>query len=411
MDSKDNLNSFLSLGYFLDYKNPDISYDLKAIPVLKEELSQYSLEELQIKCKEIWYQTFEEVYQKGEHVVPISGGLDSRAILATLLEFTDASNISTYTFGTPKTYDYEIGNMVAKRFGTNHKSFSFNKYKFSTEKEVEVSQRIDHQTFLFHHPPLELLDQFYKDKMIWSGYIMDFIAGSYIPKNSENNIKLALDKVFLKDRYVKSINLTNSNINIPSLYTLPSGQVNKEHLSYEEQITIFNRLLKNSAPHILYKGFKYKIPVLDSKFFNFFMALGDEHRNDTNFYNIFLQREFPKAFSIPVKSKHGLQLTTSNTRLNIRKVKNKVIKSVNKYYPKLVHPHTNYMDFNYGIRSRKDLNDVIYSNIMDLKNRNIVDWIDIEDIYNSHMKKQANYADALIVLASLEIHLKAGKKI
>ena len=36
-----------------------------------------------------------------KHVVPLSGGLDSRGVLVTLLEFTEARNIKIYTFGTP----------------------------------------------------------------------------------------------------------------------------------------------------------------------------------------------------------------------------------------------------------------------------------------------------------------------
>ncbi len=35
---------------------------------------------------------------------------------------------------------------------------------------------------------------------------------------------------------------------------------------------------------------------------------------------------------------------------------------------------------------------------------------DIEEILNNHLTNKANYADALIVLTSLEIHLKRGVK-
>ena len=35
----------------------------------------------------------------------------------------------------------------------------------------------------------------------------------------------------------------------------------------------------------------------------------------------------------------------------------------------------------------------------------------IRKIWNKHQKKQGDFADALITLASLEIHLKNGRKI
>jgi len=73
-----------------------------------------------------------------KHVVPISGGLDSRAILASLLKFTEAANIYTYTFGTPSTFDYEIGNLIAKETGTMHTSFPLNDYIFSNNGEINL---------------------------------------------------------------------------------------------------------------------------------------------------------------------------------------------------------------------------------------------------------------------------------
>jgi len=48
---------------------------------------------------------------------------------------------------------------------------------------------------------------------------------------------------------------------------------------------------------------------------------------------------------------------------------------------------------------------------MDLKERKIIDWIDIDNIWKRHINKESDHADALITLASLEIHLKAGKSL
>ena len=71
----------------------------------------------------------------------------------------------------------------------------------------------------------------------------------------------------------------------------------------------------------------------------------------------------------------------------------------------------NYLDFNEKIRTKKDLKDVIINNVMDLTQRNIIEWIDIEKVLNNHLANKGNYADALIVLASLEVHLKSGMKL
>lgn len=71
----------------------------------------------------------------------------------------------------------------------------------------------------------------------------------------------------------------------------------------------------------------------------------------------------------------------------------------------------NYLDFNEKIRTKQDLRKVITSNVIDLKDRDIIEWRNIEEILNNHLTNKGNYADALIVLASLEIHLKNGLKI
>ena len=69
----------------------------------------------------------------------------------------------------------------------------------------------------------------------------------------------------------------------------------------------------------------------------------------------------------------------------------------------------NYIDFKEAIRNREDFRTIIYENIMDLNNRKIVDWINIEDIWKEHINYKIDHSKALMILASLEIHLKAGK--
>ena len=96
-------------------------------------------EEMIRRGKQKWLGVIDNLYNsRSEIVVPISGGLDSRAILSGLLEFTDASCIHTCTFGLPKTFDFEIGNRVAAFAGTKHTSFDLSQYTFDNEVLFEV---------------------------------------------------------------------------------------------------------------------------------------------------------------------------------------------------------------------------------------------------------------------------------
>ena len=71
---------------------------------------------------------------------------------------------------------------------------------------------------------------------------------------------------------------------------------------------------------------------------------------------------------------------------------------------------TNYIDFDAGLREREDLRSLIKENLYDLNKRGIVDWLNIDRIWHRHQHKKANHADALIMLASLEINLKFQEK-
>lgn len=50
----------------------------------------------------------------------LSGGLDSRAILGGLISAGLKDSIVTVTFGTPGTYDFDIGKKIATELGIKH---------------------------------------------------------------------------------------------------------------------------------------------------------------------------------------------------------------------------------------------------------------------------------------------------
>lgn len=83
--SQQKLNSFLKLGYFLDYNNQDISIDISNID--KQKYQDASENELIDIGSKLWKESINSNFISNQkHLVPISGGLDSRAILAGLLE-------------------------------------------------------------------------------------------------------------------------------------------------------------------------------------------------------------------------------------------------------------------------------------------------------------------------------------
>ena len=401
-----NLNSFLKFGYFLDYDNSNLRIDFSNLNSHKYiNCNEAELVDIGIH---LWNNAISEQFVSNEeNVVPLSGGLDSRAILGSLLRNTEARNINTYTFGTPGTYDYEIGNLVAKKVGTKHKKFSLNEYKYCQDELIEISKRIDHQTLLFLHPPVTEVDKLFENFTVWSGAIIDVYFGVHTHKLPATNIKDAINNFYRENIFVNSIDLSyDDNIAFDKFIDFDSSV--EGILSYELVLDLLNRQKKFIAPHVLMKGYKYKT-LLTKDLTDFASSIDEKYRFNQDLYKKMFIKDFPFLFSLPTKTNYGLPLQSNRFKTGFKKVKNFAEKQICKHYPLYTNRNINYIDFDSAIRTRRDIKSIIYNNIMDLKERKIVDWIDIDGIWKRHQDKQANHADALIVLASLEIHLKAGK--
>lgn len=398
-----NLNSFLSLGYFLDFNNNDVSIDLSNIDKTKYiNLRENELIEIGSK---LWRESISHNFKSNQkHLVPISGGLDSRAVLAALLEHTEAKNIYTYTFGTENTLDYDIGNQVAKKIGTNHTSFDLEKFIYTQNELEDISRRILHQTILFHHWPVWYVDKEFKGCTYWSGFLGETLTGSHLPDNESTNIEEAKAKFIIKNTYVKSLKISKKS----NFYNLiQSNFISQNNLTLDEQLDFQNRQTKFVAPIVLMRGYEYKVPFSHQPLINFMLSIPDIFRVDQNLYKKILLHSFPKEFSYKTKSNFGLPLGASKSIVLMKRVQGKILKTLKLSSGKGI----NYLNFNKKIRSKQDLKEIITNNVMDLRSRDIIDWIDIEEILKNHLSNKGNYADALIVLASLEIHLKSGMKI
>ena len=67
---------------------------------------------------------------------------------------------------------------------------------------------------------------------------------------------------------------------------------------------------------------------------------------------------------------------------------------------------TNYIDFNLALRKKEHFKSLIYNNLQELNHRNIVNWVDIDKLWDDHLSYAKNYGNALTLLASLEMNFK-----
>jgi len=349
----------------------------------------------------------------GMHIVPLSGGLDSRAILGGLLNAGLKNRIAMVTFGTPGTLDYEIGSYVAKRIGLRHEAIDLTRVKLDQEVLEKTIDEGGAWTYLIDSFYNRLISKrFGKDPTYWSGFMGDPLAGSHLLPTDSNSWREALDKFVKRNSFSRSIVLTPPGFR-PEDVLPQSPLLNESHLSYDEQLDFGIRQQCCIKPLVLPEGYDYRAPFLQPDWVNFILSVPRRYREYQFLYKEILKEAYPKLFSLPTKTNFGLPLDAPKWQLQLQQLTLRVRSAARRFFPSGswgAHPMTNYIDFDQGLRARKDLKNVVYENIQDLKRHGIIEWLDINEIWNRHQRKQANYADVLILLASLEINLKVQEK-
>lgn len=341
------------------------------------------------------------------HCVPLSGGLDSRAILSILREGVEASNIHTYTFGTPKTYDYEIGAVIANRAGTRHRQMDLTQTKWSIDSLIKTAKSQDAQTMLFHHIPYEWLHE-YKDHIIWSGYVGDAIMGGHRDQSPSANISVAKERYLYKRAESKSIALHNNQISGMMGY-IGNHMPDHKNLTADEKL-LLSEVGAITAPHIMPSGFAYETPFINSKVLGWAFALSSEDRLDRKAFKSMMRTYAPDLFDMPDKENWGLSHNVPAFAKLSRRIRNKILHMVQSYWPAIgwpPSPNMNFADYNMLIREKADLYTLIHETLQALEDRQIIDWINPLEYLDRHMKRQINCADALCILTSLEINLRA----
>ena len=73
-------------------------------------------------------------------------------------------------------------------------------------------------------------------------------------------------------------------------------------------------------------------------------------------------------------------------------------------------PNALYNDFNEGLRSSPDLRDLVRDAVDGLRRRGLCDWVDYDGLWKRHDRRTHDHADALIILASLELVLESREQ-
>jgi Asparagine synthase len=410
MDLNDaQIQSFLRLGYFFGYGPQRYPADLSRID--KAAYAQVPKRELIALGKHKLRESFEVLFQPGrsrEQVIPLSGGLDSRLILACLLEFTEARNIHTFTYGVPGSYDYDLGCRVAREAGTRHATYSLDSLTYHEDELLESSVQSHSQSILFHAPPLRELLRRYSESIIWSGYIGDLVAGSHLHKKPSSTAEEAKLRHLRGRAFVRSTKLYTWE-DSAFLPFIAGGDSDPHRLTRDEQVT-FAEVFRLIEPIVLMPGLEYRTPLINTPWMDFMLSVPNEFRFGEALMIEIACAAFPKLFGLPTKTTRGLPLGAHPMLVKLKQQSDRVLKVAHRLFPSIRYPCLIYDDFNEAIRQRRDAREIVLGNVERLKQRGVVPWVDFDGLRRNHLSRLRNHGDALITLASLELNLRARER-
>jgi len=401
------INSFLRFGYFCDYDKQLAPIDFSRID--KDSHEDVSWEDLVKLGVEKLNETFTELWQEGrQHVVPLSGGLDSRLILGALLEHTSANELCTYTYGLTGSYDFEISNSIAKRIGTQHLPIRLDEFAYSIQNEYLSAKRTDCQGVLFHHPPFEILDDHFPSGLFWSGYVGDAIAGSYLRSKPSTTLREAQLRHLQSRVFVRSIKLHRCT-DEDFLACMYEDHIDPEVLTLDEQVLFSEAATKFTAPLVLFSGYEFVTPLINTPWMDFILSVPNQYRYRQRLMIEVCRTAYPHLFSLPSANRLGHTFDASNRTVRSTFWINRVRKALHQFFPSVNWPNFQYYDFNEAARSNSSYRQILEKSINDLRDRGICDWVDFDGIWRRHDWRIGNHGDALVTLASLEIVLRAGE--
>jgi len=381
---------FITYGYDLDQKPHLHLEELISVNKIHEFIdSDHEIN----KLYKYWNNHIERIYKENKQItVPLSGGLDSRLILSSLLEFVPGNKINTFTFGSDGSLDLHIANKLATEYGTNHINYFLDKYNYNIEDELAYSKATTGNVLCFLHPPYREFSSRFKNDILISGVALDVFFGSHYSSYSSD--KNAIKQYLEKRKYI-DIGYTKTNI-IQNKNVEELGKVFGMSLILD----LDHRQLRFMANHICTDDLNWKT-MFSKDICQFAMEIPDKFKVNQQFYVDFIKKKYSKYFKIGVKNNfcYNINSNYKNIEILIRKIDIKLshIIGSNRYI--------NYINFEKRIIEDSNFKKLLKEQILDLKNRKIIENQIINQALNSIEIKEKCWP-LIHSLVSLEINLK-----
>ncbi len=359
---------------------------------------------------EAWHKAVEKrINDLDPVIIPLSGGMDSRAILAAALEVVPASKIVTFSYGNKGSYDLEIATKVAHTAGVNNIVIDSEQCDF----EKLTSTVFENNEGMFSCLMTLPFDGFSKiaelNSVLVSGYIGDLIFGSNMyPEmfdisidDIKNEAKIIDSKIrFHDDALVSNLMVDSFEVSDIEMYLKIFEKTTKLTTAF------FNQFLDNHVYNFTHHSclvhkelFHYRTPFLDNELIRLIQNVPAHYRQNEKLYQEIMLENYPKLFELPIKNLYGTQMTHSK---GFRKLKkrfyvrplwwaNKL--SAMSFGRHLFNDKTkNYLDYDGLLRSNIDFRQLVVQCLDSAKKRAIYNAPYINHLLKSHLTGRRNYS-------------------
>jgi hypothetical protein len=342
----------------------------------------------------------------GQHVIPVSGGLDSRFLLAILAEAGLGERLVAATFGIPGTFDFDLAPPVARAVGVRHEAFELGRLRLTRDELLATARRAPWTLTLEAHYNHQIPLRFGSGATYWSGIMANAIAGVDLDEPSAD-WRTACVAFGLRARVVPAVRLTPPGFDPCSV--LPAAPLLEDSvLTYFEQLFAFLRYPCRLEPALLPAGFRFRTPFRHAAWVDFLLRAPRELRRGQRLYHAIAERSNPRLFALPAKNQLGLARSSPAWRLGLRRARLKAERLFAARFPGRPgrpNPKLNTVDFDHALRAGAELAALVEEALERLAARQVVDWLDPLELLRRHRARTANLGEALTVLAALEFNL------
>ncbi len=324
---------------------------------------------------------------------PLSGGLDSRLLLAAVHKHHSGYKGHAYTFGREGAEDVLIARQVAERAGWEHKLYELTGDNWF-EPRKDKTWIVDGMLSMMHMHGTEFLPQMAgRIGTMMNGYAGDVvIGGGYTTQdNADKRITSELATPFY-GRHVELANLDNPFYDTPHF---------EPHI-YMNRVRRFTNVGSvNILPYL-----NIRKPFFDNDLMEFMFSITDQYKYQNKLYAAALMRAVPKFYKDIPWQKTGRMIGNPKDMTKFAKNVRRVKGALSRWG--FLGKKTEYTDYNNWLRTPEIAGQL--SDLLDPKTAIYKDLVDRdfrEEFLEPQLKnKYKNNADRILRAATMEYYLK-----